>query len=274
MNHISKNKWTLTFLALVISIIHFVPFYIALTIAFKPKTDLSSRWLLPKQWYFENFSGALKNSNIAPALVNNIIITVSSLFLVVLIASLAAYPLARRKNAWNAFVLKSIIAMMIIPPMSVLVPLISLVKTMGGISTLWGIILVLTAYQLPIAIFLFTKFIAATIPASLDESAMLDGASALRIYWTIILPLLKPIMTTVIILTGVALWNDYQFSLYLLQSPDKQVITLAIASFFSSNSSHIGQAAASTLIAVVPITVLFLLLQKYFIRGMVEGSIK
>lgn len=274
MKHRHNRQMLLTGFALFISIIHFIPFYIALTTALKPKTDLSSRWILPKELYFDNFVQVIKHSNISSAMINSIIITGISIVIIVFLASFAAYPLARYTSKKNKFILKGIVSMMIIPPLSILVPLLSLIKNMGGINSYWSIILVLTTYQLPLATFLFTNFISSTIPIALDESAKMDGAHSLTIYFHIILPLLKPVIATIVILTGVAVWNDYQFALYLLQNPKRHTITLSIASFFSIHRSNFGQAAASTLIAVIPIAMLFVFLQKYFIKGMMEGSIK
>ena len=260
-----------TIVALLISIIHFVPFYITSTTALKPKTDLSSRWI--PGFYPGNFVQVTAESNILNAVKNTLVIAVFSITLIVIIASLAAYPLSRFPSTTNKLIRKLMVSMIIIPPFSVMVPLLSMIRNIGGISSYWAIVLVLTAYQLPLAVFLFTNFLA-TIPLELDESAKMDGAHSMSIYFFIILPLLKPMIATVVILTGVSVWNDYQFSLYLLQNPDSHTITLSITSFFSQYSSNFGKAAASTLMAVIPITILFVCLQKYFLKGAVEGSFK
>ena len=258
-------------IALFIIIAHSIPFYITSTTALKPKTDLSSRWIL--RLYPGNFVQVIAESNIINAVKNTLIIAIFSIALIVIIASLAAYPLSRFPSTSNKLIRKLIVSMIIIPPFSVMVPLLSMIRNIGGISSYWAIVLVLTAYQLPLAVFLFTNFMA-TIPLELDESAKMDGAHSMSIYFFIILPLLKPMIATVVILTGVSVWNDYQFSLYLLQNPEKHTITLSITSFFSQYSSNFGKAAASTLVAVIPVTILFVCLQKYFLKGAVEGSFK
>lgn len=262
-----------TIVVFIISAIHFVPIYIAIVVALKPKTDSSSRWFLPKQLYLENFTSAVEDVHIFNAIKNSVIITLVTIFLVILIGGMAAYPLARNKIKFNKYILIIIIGVMMVPPLSIIVPLLTMFSRIGAVSTYWGIILVNTTYLLPLSIFLYTKFIS-TIPVSLDEAATIDGCSRFSVFFRIILPLLKPVTTTVAILTGVAVWNEYQFALYLIQAPEKRVVTLAVSSFFSSQSLNLGAAAASALIAILPILILYIFLQKYFVKGMLEGAVK
>lgn len=262
-----------TIVAFIIAAIHFVPIYIAIVVALKPKTDSSSRWLLPKQLYLENFTRAIENAHILTAVKNSVIITLVTVFLVILIGGMAAYPIARNKTKFNKYIFILIIGVMMVPPLSIIVPLLTMFSRIGAVSTYWGIILVNTTYLLPLSIFLYTKFIS-TIPESLDEAATIDGCSRFSVFFRIILPLLKSTTTTVAILTGVAVWNEYQFALYLIQAPGRRVVTLAIASFFGAQSLDLGGSAASALSAILPILILYVFLQKYFIKGMVEGAIK
>lgn len=268
-----KNRWSKTVLALIASLINFIPFYITMTVAFKPMTDMSSRWTLPKELYLGNFVTAIEKANILMAMKNSLIITVFSVVIIVLVGAMAAYPLARIKTKFNRGVLNLILAVMMVPPLSILVPLYTNMAKWGGISEYWGIIVVIATFQLPLSIFLYTNFIA-TIPKALDESAMIDGCNRLAIYYRIILPLLKPVTATVIILTGVFAWNDYQFSLFFLQKPEMRTVTLAISSFFSQSSSNLNAAAAAALLAILPVVILYIALQKYFVQGMVDGAVK
>lgn len=262
-----------TLLALIISAIHFVPFYITITMAFKPMTDFSSRWSLPQSLYLKNFQIAIEKAKILLAMKNSIIITTISIALILFLGATAAYPLARIRTKFNSVILNLVLAVMMVPPLSMLVPLYSNMSSWGGISTYWGIVVVVTTFQLPLAIFLYTNFIA-TIPQDLDQAASIDGCNRLSIYYKIILPLLKPVTATVVILTGVWVWNDYQFSLYFLQKPEMRTVTLAISSFFSNNTSNLNAAAASAILAILPIVVLYIAMQRYFIQGMVDSALK
>lgn len=267
------NNSLKTLLTLLASAICFVPFYITINVAFKPMTDLSSRWQLPRELYLKNFVTAIEKANIFNAMKNSLIITIFAVTIIVLVGAMAAYPLARVKTKWNRGVLNLILAIMMVPPLSILVPLYSSLAKMGGISTYWGIIVVIATFQLPLSIFMYTNFIA-TIPDALDEAAMIDGYNRFQIYYKIILPLLKPVTATVVILTGVSAWNDYQFSLFFIQKPDMRTVTLAISSFFSQNSSNMNAAAAAALIAIIPVIIIYIALQKYFVKGMVDSAIK
>jgi len=268
-----KHTWWKTLIALVASTIHFLPFYIAITVAFKSKADLTSRWVLPKELYLDNFKLAIEHANILLAIKNSLIITIISVVLVMLLGAMAAYPLSRNKSKLNTVILLIVLSVMMVPPLSVLVPLLSMMSRLKLISTYLGIILVVTTFQLPMSIFLYSKFIS-TIPISLDEAARIDGCSKLATFYYVILPLLKPVTASVVILTGVFVWNDYQFSLYLLQAPEKRVVTLAVSSFFAQSSTNLGAASASALLAILPIAILYVFLQKYFVKGMVDGAVK
>ncbi|MCD8140152.1 MAG: carbohydrate ABC transporter permease [Planctomycetaceae bacterium] len=266
-----KSNLIRNIVAVAAAAVHFVPFYIAITVALKPRTDFSSRWSLPSEINLENFAYAINRARILDAMRDSAIITVASVLLVALLGAMAAYPLARMKNRFNAVILKIVLGVMMIPPLSMLVPLVTLMSDINGISTYWGIICVLVTFQLPLSIFMYSNFIEA-IPRELDEAAEIDGCSKFMIFYRIILPLLKPVTATVVILTGVFIWNDYQFSLYILQSPRLRVVTLAVSSFFGQSSSNLGAAAACALIAVVPVIVVYIALQRYFVRGMIDSA--
>lgn len=267
------RNFILSFIIILIGLFHFVPLFITVNVSLKAKTDLTSRWMIPDSLSFDNFTYAADKAKIILAMGNSTVITVFSIVIIVFVGGMAAYPLARNRSKFNGKINLFILSVMMVPPLSMLVPLVTIMAKIGAISTYWGIILVLVTFQLPISIFLYTNFIKA-IPGELDEAALLDGCSRFSIFYRIILPLLKPITATVIILTGVAIWNDYQFSLFLLQAPKMKVVTLAVSTFFSQSSSNPGAAAASAIIGVLPVLVLFIFLQKYFIKGMVDSAVK
>lgn len=258
-------------LSVLVSALHFIPFYIVVMVALKPKTDMSSRWLPPESVDFGNFTTAIQRARVFNAMRDSTIITVVSVLAVALLGAMAAYPLARMKNRFNSLVLKLVIGVMMIPPLSMLVPLVTLMSRINGVSTYWGIICVLVTFQLPLSVFMYANFIEA-IPRELDEAAEIDGCSRFMIFYRIILPLLRPVTATVIILTGVFIWNDYQFSLYILQSSRLRTVTLAVASFFGQAAANQGAAAAIALIAVVPVVIAYLALQRYFVKGMIDSA--
>ncbi|WP_062318622.1 carbohydrate ABC transporter permease [Demequina maris] len=255
-------------------VVQLAPFYIATTTSLKPRTDLSSRWLPPLEGlYWDNFANAIERGNMLTAVKNSVVVTVIATALVVAIAALAAYPLARRRTTLNKVIMLAFLGSMMIPPLSVLVPIYTLMNNLGGVNTYWGIIIVMVAGQLPLAIFLYAAFIRA-IPISLEEAARIDGAGQFQTFFRIVMPLLKPVTATVVILTGVFIWNDYQMSLYMLTTSEMRTIAPAIGAFFSQQSSNLGAAAAASLIGLAPVLIAYLFLQKYFMKGMLAGAEK
>lgn len=268
-----KSNWWRFLVAIPILVVFLAPFYILLSVAFRSPQDLSSYWAFPTQLNLENFRNAIEEGKILLSIFNSLVVTVGAVFLVTVVGALAAYPLARRKTRLNMGIKGFVLGIMMVPPLSILVSLYSVLVKINGVNEYWGIILVLVTFELPLSIFLYTNFIS-SIPKALDEAAAIDGSGPVRTFFQIILPQLKPVTASVVILTGVHCWNDYQFSLYILQSPKMRTIPLAIASYFSQTTSNINAAAAAALLAILPVVVVFLFLQKYFIRGMVDSAIK
>lgn len=152
-------------------------------------------------------------------------------------------------------------------------PLYKFIVDIGGMNSYWSIILLHVTFNLPMTIFLFTGFIS-SIPVELDEAAMMDGMSRFGLFFRIIMPLLKPITATATILAGVNVWNDYQFSVFFLQSPEMKTMTVSLSSFFSQYTNNIGWVAAGSLLSALPIIILYLFLQKYFVSGLSSGAVK
>lgn len=275
MDQMSKTtKWLLTALALFITLLHIVPFYILITTALKRAGDFSSKWALPDYFSLENFSLAWEQANLGNAFMNTFIITICAAALLIVFGSLAAYALARRQTKLNKYVYMLFVAVMVIPPLTALVPLYQLVVDAGLMNTHLVAILNNAAAFMPLTIFLYAGFIRSTIPKELEEAAKIDGASTIGVFFRVVFPLLKPITATILILSCVYIWNDYQFAIFFLQDSSVQTLTVALASFFGENTSQLGLVGAAALIASLPMIILFLFLQRFFIEGLAAGSVK
>lgn len=261
------------FLGCLLAITYLTPFYILIVYSLSSVTDTSSKWSPPTYWYFDNFTNVLGKGNILSAMKNDVIITTVSVILIILVASFAAYPLARLKTSVNRLIYVVIIAFMIVPPLSILVPLYKTMNEIGGINTYWGVILLHIAFNLPLAIFLYTGALN-NISVQLDEAAIIDGCNRIMVFFKIILPLLKNISVTVAILAGVGIWNDYQFSSFFLESRSMFTPTRALSQFVSQFGTELGMVAAGCIISMLPILILYFLLQKQFMSGSVAGAIK
>ncbi|MDR0285451.1 MAG: carbohydrate ABC transporter permease [Propionibacteriaceae bacterium] len=266
------SRWK-TVLTVGIGAFYLLPIYIALSVAFRPSTDSRSLWLPPRSLYLQNFVDAFRQGGVGRSMLNSLVITACCIVTIALIGAFAAYPLARRRTRVNSGIKGFVLGVMMVPPLSVLVALYTTMAGLHGVSTYWGIVVTITAFELPLSIFLYSNFIAA-IPSALDEAAAIDGAGVARTFFSIILPQLKPVTASVVILTGMHAWNDYQFSLYMLQKPQMRTLPLAIASFFSQTTSNVYAATAAALVAMLPAILLFVVLQRYFIKGMVDSAIK
>ena len=254
-------------------LIQLMPLLIMLNLAFKNVIDKSSKWVPPTYLYLNNFANAWIEAELGRALFNTFVITTFSVLLVVCLGTLASYPLARYPTRLNNLVYMFSISILIVPPLTILVPLYKVVVDMHGINTPWMLIALHVTFQLPFVIFLFTGFIK-SIPRDLDEAAIIDGCSRFGVFFHIILPVLKPVTATAMILVGLAVWNDYQFSLFFLQRPSSQTFTVVLAQFFSQFQNNISWVAAGSLLSMIPMTILYIFLQRYFISGLAEGAVK
>jgi raffinose/stachyose/melibiose transport system permease protein len=258
---------------LLICALHLIPFFLLLNLSLKTRQDTSSKWAPPSYLYLDNLVDVWTQARLGQAILNNLIITVCSVTLVVFVGMMAAYPLARYRTRWNNFVYTLSIAILIVPALTVLVPLYKFVVDLHGINSYWAIILIHTTFFLPTVIFLFTGFIR-TIPRELDEAALIDGCGRYAIFFRIVFPLLKPVTASVIILTMLGIWNDYRFSLFFLQRRAVQTVPLVLSQFFSQFQNNLPLAAAGSLLSMIPMTLIYLFLQRYFVSGLAEGAVK
>ena len=211
-----RGRWAIYLFLAIVVVCQLLPFYLAINASMKPQTDMSST-LMHRQHEiaWDNWTAAITDGQILHSVVNSVIVTVCTTLIVCVVGAAAAYPLARRATRFNKVISALILATMMVPPLSILVPLYTMLVNLGGANTYWGIVLVLAAINMPLSVFLYTAFIR-SIPVSVDEAGMIDGANRFTIFVRLILPMLKPVTATVIIMTGTTVWNDYALSVYLL----------------------------------------------------------
>ncbi|MGM0922295.1 MAG: carbohydrate ABC transporter permease [Bacillota bacterium] len=275
MDYMNKRKKAvLSIVASLIALFHLVPFYILITTSLKAKGDFTSKWIFPDYFTVENFTEAWNMANLGNAFINTSVITFFSALLLIFFGSMAAYALARRQTKLNKFVYMLFIAIMVIPPLTALVPLYQLVVDIGMMNTHEIAIFNNVAAYLPLAIFLYAGFIRSTVPKELEEAAKIDGANTLVIFFKIVFPLLKPVTASILIISSVYIWNDYQFAIFFLQAEEVKTLTVALAGFFGQNANNLNLVAAAAIMAVAPMAILFLLLQKHFVKGLASGSVK
>ncbi|MNI32355.1 L-arabinose transport system permease protein AraQ [compost metagenome] len=264
-----KKTWIINIIGILIILLHVMPLYITFMTSLKSKTDLSSKWLLPNTFSLNNYRNALAGGDFFQALFNTIIITVGGIAIVIIVGAITGYVLARRKNILTTVMLMATLGVMMVPGISLIVPLYNTMLTLHGINTFWGIILLVGTSYLPVSIFIYKNFIG-SIPRELDEAAEMDGCGVLRTFFSIIMPQLGAVTASILILNGVKIFNEFLYALYFLQSPEKRMITTFISSYFNENS-NLNEASAAALLACLPVIIVYIMLQKYFVKGNMDG---
>lgn len=268
-----KKDWWKYLLALLILAIYLFPFYIIFNVALRTMQESASLLKLPSEIYFGNFQKVISEGAIFNGIKNTFIITFGSVAVEIIIGCMAAYALARNQSKLNEVVRSLIMSVMMITPLTILVGVYSTMASLNAISTYWGMIVLQTALHLPLVIMLYTNFIS-SIPPALDEAATIDGANLFQVFWNVILPQLKTVTVSVIILSGVSTWNEFTYAYYFLQKANMKTITLVIQTCFSAIMNDYGAAAATAVIGMLPLAIIYLFLQKYFIKGQIDGAIK
>ncbi len=249
-----------------------IPLAIMISVAIKSPAELASNpfgW--PQHFEWGSFSKAWTEAHLARGIRNSLVLTVASLAAIVFFSASAAYPIARRTR-WSP-VFYFFLAGIMIPFQLAMLPLYKLMKTFHLINTYHGVIFIYTAVSLPMAIFLYAGFIKG-INSELEDAAMVDGAGPFRMFWTIIFPLLKPVTSTVIIMNIMSLWNDFFIALLYLPKKEMRTLQLSIFSFVGQYNSKLNLIMAAVILSIAPMILVFLLLQKHFVKGIAGGAVK
>jgi len=252
-----------------------IPFYYVLINSIKNMGESAERNIsLPSQFYIiENYTEVLQTNNgvVIRAFMNSIFITAMTVLLIILISSMTGFVLSRRKGKIINLTSILILAGLMIPP--AIVPTIRVLLGLNLFPTMWGLILVQAALQFPFGTILYRSFVAG-IPRELDESALIDGASPLRIFVSIVWPLLKPVHATVIVITAVTVFNDFMTPLYFLPGADNVTVQLTLYNFMSQFATQWNLLFANVILITIPPLILFIFFNKKIVAGMTSGAVK
>jgi ABC-type glycerol-3-phosphate transport system permease component len=204
---------------------------------------------------------------------NSALVAAGTIAVVYATSMLAAYGFAKLRIAGKEVYFWLLLAALTLPEVVLVVPLFVTASTLGVYDTLWAVILPLAALQTPFAILLARNFFSG-VPGELLDAGRIDGANAWGVFWHIVLPLTKPIAAAIVVLTLINAWNSYLLPAVLLQDPGKQVVTLLPTFFVSMYAQDQTKVLAAAVITALPVIVAYLLLQKYFERGLVAGALK
>ena len=229
-------------------------------------------WGLPDIWHVENYMTAW-NRGISQYFLNSLIVTICTLAGVVFTSTFSAFGICQMKGRLGNFVFLFCLCGLLLSPQVCLLPLFMLLKSLKLKNTLFAMILPYIAFRLPVSIMLIRSFFVG-ISKELEEAATIDGATLMQIYGHIYLPLSKPIISTVIIMTAYYAWNEFVFATIFVDSSRLRTIPVGLMVFRDGLMTEWGVVLAGMVISCLPIIVLFLLMQKSFVRGMTAGAVK
>lgn len=268
------KKWLLAAIMLAIGAVFFIPIYSVIVISFKTTREMIYTPLaIPKSLYLQNFKDAWIRLNLGVVFKNSLVITLTSVILRILLASMASFPLAKRINRFNRFLYVFFLSGLMVPIYTVLVPLLRLIKHMGLMNSHLGLIVVYSAMGMPFAIFMLTGFIK-SIPDELLDAATIDGCSVYRMFWTIIFPLLKTAVTTLFILDFLSIWNDFLLPMLTLSNNSLKTVPVSMYNFYGEYASHWEMTFAGYTLTILPVIAVYILLQKNIVEGITVGAVK
>lgn len=269
-------------LLVMFALVFLVPVYVVLASSLKTFTevqDLSRLWSPPASLHLETFRSAWFGipdkglRGLGPNIMNSIYLTVPATIVSSMLGSLNGYVLCKWKFRGADVIFPLMLFGMFIPYQSILIPLTQTLRAIGLGGTLWGLILVHVVYGLPITTLIFRNYYA-EVPTDLIEAARIDGAGFLGIYWRVMFPLSLPGFVVVIIWQFTNIWNEFLFAVTVLQKPELQPITVALRNLAGSQIKEWNMVMAGALIAAIPTLLIYIVTGRYFIRGLLAGSVK
>ncbi|MDR1636817.1 MAG: carbohydrate ABC transporter permease [Treponema sp.] len=272
MNEIIKKRVFSTVLFFLSFCTLFPVLWAALS-SFKPQSDLFVIPLsfLPRRWTFENYVAALGHGKFVVYFSNTLFVSVTATIITVIINIMAGYALSKYQFPGRDIIFMVMLGTLMIPLQVIMIPIFLQLKNMGMLNSLWGIIIPPAAT--PTGVFLSRQYIQ-TIPNSLIEAARIDGGNEFFIFQRIIIPIVKPVVATIAIFSFMWRWNDYLWPLIVISKNDRQTIQQALANFVGQLQINWSNLLAMTIITIIPIVIVFLSFQKFFIQGITAGSVK
>lgn len=242
--------------------------------SFKTDQELfTSPWSLPHSLTLDNYVRAFEVGDLGRSFLNSVIISVAVVVATTLLAAMAAYGITRLRWKLSGLVLSIMLLSLMIPAHATVVPLFSMFNQMKINNTYLAVIIPHIVFTLPIAILIYTGFFS-SIPAELEEAAVIDGCSIIRAFFTIILPISTPVLVTVAVITFIVVWNDLLFPQIFLTDPDMMPLPVKLTSFQGRYSTDYVGMIAAVVVTIIPSIVIYSLLHRRIVSGMTAGALK
>lgn len=251
-----------------------IPFFFLILCTLKTQKELMKNgvFAIPESLYLDNFIEVL-TGNIWQYFLNSVIVMAVSLLILLLFSAFAAYPLSRWKFRFNKPIYSLIVACMSVPIHVTLLPIFMMSVNTGLYDSIWALIGPYVAFNLPISVFILTTFMA-SVPKDLEEAAGIDGCGRYGIFWKIMLPLVKPGLSTLVIYDGVNIWNEFSFALTLTQTASNRTLPLAVNEFQGQYTMNIPMIMTVLFISILPMIVVYIFAKDKLIEGMMAGAVK
>jgi multiple sugar transport system permease protein len=251
------------------------PFYWLVNVSLKTGTDLSQSDLFPPNPTLDNYDSIFKNGDFTSALRNSVIVTSITTLLALVVGSFAAYALARLRFPHKFLLLALILSISTFPPIAIAAPMFKLWTDIGLYDTYAGLIIPYLTFALPLAIYILTSFFK-EIPKSLEEAALVDGATYFQAFRKVVLPLAAPGLVTAGLLTAFFVWNEFLLAQTLTSSPKAFTVPVSVANFTGSQKFEIplGTISAASVVITVPLVAAVIIFQKRIVAGLTAGAVK
>ncbi|TDD71434.1 carbohydrate ABC transporter permease [Actinomadura darangshiensis] len=246
------------------------PLYVLVNLSLRDPRDGSSVIMPTTSPTLRNYADAWRDAGLAGAIVNSVVVTALSVALIVVLAAMAAYPLARVTARWSRWLFLLVMLGLLLPFQLALLPLYQTIRDLHLLGTLWSLVLFYSGLQIPFATFLYVGFLRA-IPRDYEEAALIDGAHPVQVFWRVLFPLLRPVTGTVIILNAIFVWNDFLTPFLYLSGSDQQTIPVAVFGFLGQYVSQWNLVFAGLVLAMLPILAVYFLMQRHIIKGFAGG---
>lgn len=268
-------RWVRFILLVFGAAIMVMPFAYMVSTSFKSQAYVLTTppQFIPDPFTFDNYVQAWTTQNFARYALNSVIVAVVSTALSVLISSMMAYAFARFEFAGREVLFKIILIGLMVPAMMLIIPQFVIAKRLDLLDSLPGLILFYVAGSLALNVFLLRGFFAA-LPPELDQAMQMDGANAWTRYWRLAMPLARPALATTTIFTFLASWDEFAWALTIINSPDNRTLPIAIQLYQGQNATQWGLVFAASVIAVIPVIVVYLIFQRHFVQGLTSGAVK
>jgi ABC-type glycerol-3-phosphate transport system permease component len=256
------------------SIVSLYPIYYMVVTAFKTREDwLHHQFGLPSLVTFQNFSDALSRGNILLWFQNSVVVTAASILISTIVSALAAYSIARFRFGGRLIYFNSMVAFMVVPPAVLILPLFVFGVKVGLVNSLTGVIIIYSGLLIPFSVYLLVSFFR-SLPPELFDAAAIDGCSNFDSFWRITLPLSTPAFVTLIVVNALFVWNELLIALVFLQSEELKTLMPGLTLFKGHFSINEPLIMAGTLIATLPMILLYLFGQRLFVEGLTAGAVK